>query len=316
MKILTICPNCSSRKLKFLFESRDRMFNLPGRFQVYQCISCGVLFIANPPTSHTIGKYYPSNTYYSYRNQDDDGFFGKLRNYLLVHYYQPTIFTRLLTMVIPNVPAIPEFKLNGKILDIGCGSGDTLVSLGNLGWDTTGIDIDKYAIKIAKDHGVHHAYVGTYKVLKRFPDNYFDVIRMYHVIEHLYEPGDCLHLIKKKLKPDGELIIGTPNNTSVVARLFGKYWYNLDTPRHLVIFNPSILIKLLNDMDFMNIKLEFCSAGGILGSIGYLFRNYAETNMSLLDKQWLVVMTYPIEWLLDKLSAGDIFVLRCKRSIF
>ncbi len=313
MKKLASCPDCFSRDRSFRFVAQDRMFHLPGNFQIYKCLSCGLTYIGNPPKSEDIGTYYPKTRYYSYRDQDDDGFFGALRNYLLLHYYKPTIWSRLLTGFIPNVPAIPTYQKNGKIFDIGCGTGGTLISLGKLGWNTYGVDIDANAIAIAKNNGVEHAFVGTYQKLIQFPDNFFDAVRLYHVIEHLYDPGDCLKLIQKKLRKNGELIIGTPNADSLVSNIFGTYWYNLDTPRHLVLFNPKNLELAIRKHGFRVQKTEFCSAGGLLGSLGYLVSERLHRNISFLAKQWLVILAYPIEWILDKMSLGDVFVIRAQK---
>lgn len=308
------CPHCSSSQNKLLFVAHDLMFHLSGNFQVYRCIRCGITYIGNPPKSKVISKYYPKARYYSYRDQDEGGFLGTLRNYLLQHYYKPTLLSHLISIVIHNVPAIPTYHTNGKILDIGCGTGGTLISLRKLGWETYGVDIDAKAIKIAKTNGVEHAYVGTYQKLASFPDNFFDAVRLYHVIEHLYHPGDCLRLIRKKLKRNGELIIGTPNSDSLVSKIFGKYWYNLDAPRHLVLFNPKNLELAVRKNGFSVQKTEFCSAGGILGSLGYLFSEKLQRNVSLLSNQWLVILVYPIEWILDKAGLGDIFVAVARKG--
>ena len=315
MKKSISCPGCYSRDRAFLFEAQDRMFHLSGKFQIYKCFTCGLVYISNPPKSEEIGKYYPKTRYYSYRDQDEDGFFGTLREYLLKNYYKPTIWSRLISIIIHNVPAIPTFQKNGKIMDIGCGTGGTLISLGKLGWKTYGVDIDQKAIAIANTQGVEHAFVGTYEMLSRFPDNFFDAVRLYHVIEHLYNPGDCLKIIRKKLKRNGELIIGTPNIDSLVGRVFGKYWYNLDAPRHLVLFSPKTLELTVKKYGFRLSKREFCSAGGILGSLGYVLSTKLHKNVSFLTYQLLVIMIYPIEWILDKITMGDVFVVRARKIV-
>ncbi len=308
------CPHCSSSQKKLLFVAHDLMFHLPGNFRINTCLNCGLTFIGNAPKPEDLEKYYPKMRYYSYRDQEEGGFFGALRSYLLQHYYKPTLLSRFISIVIHNVPAIPTYHMNGKIFDIGCGTGGTLIALRKLGWETYGVDIDTKTIKIAKTNGVEHAYVGTYQKLASFPDNFFDAVRLYHVIEHLYHPGDCLRLIRKKLKKNGELIIGTPNSDSLVSKIFGKFWYNLDAPRHLVLFNPKNLELAVRKYGFSVQKTEFCSAGGILGSLGYFFSEKFQRNVSFLANQWLVILVYPIEWILDKLSLGDVFVARARKA--
>ena len=130
----------------------------------------------------------------------------------------------------------------------------------------------------------------------------------------MYDPGDCLKLIQKKLKKNGELIIGTPNIDSLVSNIFGTYWYNLDAPRHLVLFNPKTLESTIRTFGFRIQQREFCSAGGILGSIGYVLSGMLHKKISFLENQMLVILMYPIEWMLDKLFLGDVFVIRARKE--
>ena len=98
-----------------------------------------------------------------------------------------------------------------------------------------------------------------------------------------------------------------------MARIFGTYWYNLDVPRHLVLFSPKTLLDFAEKAGFHVDALEFCSAGGILGSIQYVLRDTLGIRINLIHRAWLVMMVYPIEWIIDKLHAGDVFVLRAKK---
>ena len=183
-----------------------------------------------------------------------------------------------------------------------------LGSLKKLGWETHGLDIDSKAVEIANKKGLN-AKCGTFRALSTYPDNYFDAIRLYHVIEHLDNPSLCLSLIRKKLKKEGELLIGTPNISSPSAHIFGSYWYNLDSPRHLFLFSPQTLGKLLNKYNFVIQKIEFCSAGGIPGSLQYVARMVFNRKIDLI-KIPIVLLFYPLEWLFNKLGAGDVFVMR------
>ena len=207
---------------------------------------------------------------------------------------------------------MPSYIKNGKILDLGCGTGDTLALLKKLGWDTYGIDIDKQAISIGINRGLKNLKLGTYKDIAEYPDNYFDAIRLYHVIEHLDDPSLCLSLIKKKLKKGGELIMGTPNMEGCISKVFKSYWYNLDTPRHIFLFSPYTLKNLLIKQDIYPTSVEYVSAGGIAGSVQYLIGDIFKKKIDLIHKQWFVIVLYPIERILDLLRLGDVFVVRAK----
>ncbi|MFZ5845405.1 MAG: class I SAM-dependent methyltransferase [Patescibacteria group bacterium] len=220
------------------------------------------------------------------------------------------MLSQIISTFIHEVPALPKKSPGGKILDIGCGAGETLLLLKSLGWQTYGLEIDRQAVKVAQKMGLTDVKYGGYRNLTTYPDNYFDAIRLYHVFEHLDNPLLCLRLITRKVKKGGEVIIGTPNSSSFAARLFRRYWYNLDSPRHLFLFNPKLLKKLIFQAGLRPLKVEFCSAGGLLGSLQYYLREKNGLRIQLIHQPLLVILFYPLEWLLDKLSQGDVFVLR------
>lgn len=306
------CLLCGRSNFKFLYLSKDRMFNLPGDFNVKKCSSCSLLFLDPQPSVELLKKHYPSKNYYSYSKSSKKGFFEILREYLVVHYYSPNALSLFMSTFIQNVPAMPSHVINGKILDIGCGAGDTLVLFKKLGWDTYGIDIDPQAIQNARSRGLSNVSLGTYKDISKYPDNYFDAIRLYHVIEHIDNPSLCLKLIRQKLKKDGELIIGTPNSSSIISNIFRSYWYNLDSPRHLFLFSPQTLGKLLKKNGFSVNKIEFCSAGGIAGSLQYTINGFFNKRIDFVHKIYIVLLFYSLEWFLNKLRTGDVFVVRAK----
>lgn len=306
------CMLCKRKQFTRLFSSKDRMLGIPGKFFVKKC-TCGLIFLDPAPNQNSLKMYYPSGKYYAYNSEEDTSFFGRLREFLIQHYYKQNMLSKIVAAVIHNVPAMPSWKENGKILDVGCGTGDTLLLLKKLGWNVYGFDIDKMALKIAKKRGITHVFHGSYEDIARFPDNYFDAVRLYHVIEHLDKPDLALRIIRKKLKKYGELILGTPNVNSITARLFGKYWLNLDSPRHIFLFAPNTLRKLLVKEKYDITSVDFCSGGGIVGSIGYALSELLKKKINLVNNMWLVLLFYPVEWIFDKFKIGDIFVMNGRK---
>ncbi len=286
------------------------MFELPGAFTLVKCHGCSAASLFPLLSETQVAPYYPPKKYYAYDSQGRKSFFTVLRTFLIRAKKRLTPLGNILTILLPSVPAIPDPIHHGKILDVGCGVGDTLILLKEFGWETFGIDIDEEAVAAAKKRGVDHVRVGFYQDISSYPDHYFDAVRLYHVIEHLDDPIRCLRLIKKKLKKDGQLIIGTPNVDSFLARIFGPYWYNLDAPRHLVLFSPHTLQQAVMKSGFSVTRVEYCSAGGLLGSIQYVLREKFGIRWNLIHTQWLVLLFYPFEWLIDKMKKGDVFVLR------
>lgn len=316
MRKIRNCLVCNEKEIIPLFETHDRMFDVDAIFTVKRCQRCGLVFIDPIPEDTILKKHYPSKNYYSYQETEEKGFFYRLRSYLVRHYYKATLFSLIFSSLVQKVPALPKqvedqfTDSGGKILDLGCGSGDTIFLLQELGWDVYGLEIDRKAVSIARERGLLNVKYGGYEKIDNFPNNYFDAIRLYHVIEHLNNPTRCLRLIYKKLKPRGELIMGTPNIDSLTSRVFKKFWYNLDIPRHLFLFSPKTLSRMTKEEGFSRINIEFCSAGGLIGSVVYLLNNFTGRRYNPNNFLWLFFLFYPLEWLLDKIKLGDIFILR------
>lgn len=132
----------------------------------------------------------------------------------------------------------------GKILDIGCGLGWILSTLGE-DWDKHGIEISKFASSHAAQYGNIHN--GT---LDDFTGSEFDVIIMNHVIEHLDEPIGALKKIRRLLNPKGIFIIGTPDFDSAAARRYGSNFRLLHDPTHISLFSSDSMHRCLRDHGF------------------------------------------------------------------
>ncbi len=141
----------------------------------------------------------------------------------------------------------------GNILDIGCGPGFFLSGL-NSKWKNYGIDISKKAAEVCKKYAI----METGELTKaNYKNNYFDVVTMIHVVEHLLNPLAYIDKIKQILKKDGLFIIETPDFDSPCARRFGKNFRMLHDPGHVSLFSTNSLIKMLEDYDFEIISIEY-----------------------------------------------------------
>jgi 2-polyprenyl-3-methyl-5-hydroxy-6-metoxy-1,4-benzoquinol methylase len=307
------CNLCGAKKFEFLYKTKDRMFNLDGTFNLKKCSNCSLVFLDPQPGQIELKKHYPSRKYYAYNKTNKKGLLAKLREYPVRHYYSPSVLSFIITTFIKNVPAIPSYKKNGKILDLGCGTGETLLLLKKIGWKTYGMDIDRNALSVAKKSGLNNLSLGGYRDLKKYPDNYFDAIRLYHVIEHIDNPSLAISLIKRKLKKNGEVIMGTPDINSIVAKLFKSYWYNLDSPRHLYLFSTFTLKKMIEKEGLRIEKIRFESGWGIAGSLQYFINDKFNKKLNLINNFFVFLAFYPLEWLLDKLQLGDIFITKAKK---
>lgn len=133
----------------------------------------------------------------------------------------------------------------GKLLDLGCGTGNFLAHMRDRGaWDVYGLDVNRRAVSYARDRLDIEVRGGTLKEA-RYPADFFDVVSMWNVLEHLHDPVATLREVKRILQPEGALFLSVPNSGSVDARLFGPCWVGLDPPRHLYTFDRTTLELLL-----------------------------------------------------------------------
>jgi SAM-dependent methyltransferase len=134
------------------------------------------------------------------------------------------------------------------LLEVGCGSGEWLAYMRGLGWRVEGVEPDPKAVETARSQGLN---VRRGRLPEQsYPDEYADVVCMVHVIEHMHEPLNTLRECCRILKPNGRLLIATPNSASLGHRRFGSNWASLDPPRHLIIFDPPTMRRLLDQAGF------------------------------------------------------------------
>lgn len=141
----------------------------------------------------------------------------------------------------------------GRILDVGCGLGFLLSALQE-SWERHGVEVSEFATQHAAEWGaIHHGELSS----AGYPDAYFDVVVLYHVIEHMPDPIAALRKVGQILKPGGVLLIGTPNFDSGCARLFGARYRLLHDRTHISLFNADSVHRLLRDHGFVIDRVEF-----------------------------------------------------------
>jgi ubiquinone/menaquinone biosynthesis C-methylase UbiE len=132
-----------------------------------------------------------------------------------------------------NMRRIMRHKKNGRILDVGCGDGSFLFDFKQRNWDVYGVDISKISCRIAKKKLGNNIFNCELKNCG-FPDQYYDVITLNHVLEHLPNPEEELREIRRILKDDGVVYAGVPNIDSLQFKICRESWLHLDLPRHTI----------------------------------------------------------------------------------
>lgn len=131
----------------------------------------------------------------------------------------------------------------GTLLDIGCGTGEFLRFMHEQGWQTQGIERDEDARKYAL--AVNKIEAGPMSTIAEIPDSSLDVITMWHVLEHIYDPRGLLNELHRMIKPQGNMFFAVPNSASWDATKFHSYWAAYDLPRHVHHYSRSSMSILL-----------------------------------------------------------------------
>jgi 2-polyprenyl-3-methyl-5-hydroxy-6-metoxy-1,4-benzoquinol methylase len=205
-------------------------------FDLYYDETLDMLSTHPQPSLENLGKYYESEDYISHTD-NKRSLFEKL-----YHFIKSIALKNKLNLIDSLQPT------KGRILDIGAGTGDFLSVAKNDGWKTVGVEPSDKAKAIAKSKGV--SFVAQTSELE---NHSFDVISMWHVLEHVPDLDEQIKELKRLLKPTGTLIIAVPNFKSFDAKYYGKFWAAFDVPIHFWHFSKTA-IKLLFEKEEM--KLE------------------------------------------------------------
>jgi len=259
------CDLCGSSDFILKFTATSTEFK--EAFRLVECQNCGLVYLNPRPTKSEISKYYPQENYYAYQGLEDkewNNFRQKVKNFILESQPgyvndQPFLrsliwffFQRNLMIQVPHVQS-------GRILDVGCGNGFFLKWLKEHGWETYGVEISEKACQVAQKNGLK-VFNGELTEAK-YPSDYFDVVVMNQVLEHVYSPRNYFREIKRVLKPNGLLISCVPNFNCFESKLFGRYWLALEVPRHLNFFTAETLRKLAQTEGFQIEQIKSKSFG-------------------------------------------------------
>lgn len=275
------CFLCKKKKVKHIRRV--------GNSDIFRCCSCGLIFSHPQPKPEELEKLYSDFSYCAW------GLNGRknLINKQIQKIREETFVERL--------KEIQRYLSAGKILDIGCGTGFFLSLAKKEGWVPFGIEVSQIAGKEATRNLGKNIFIGSWEDFY-LPDNFFDVITLFDVLEHISNLDPFLEKLYRMLVPDGLLVITTPNTNSFTSRLMGKHWlhYKLE---HLYYFSPETLGRFLTDKGFS--ILEIAPARKTL-NLQYIF-NYFRlfkmkfltallTNLSLFLPNFITKIPFSISW--------------------
>ena len=235
----TSCALCGSNETDLLFVGRDRLHSAPGEFTVVQCKNCSLVYLNPRPAWTEMEGYYPT----------DYAPYTQLAGSPLQRLIKSGGLRRKQRLV-------QKQKSSGALLDVGCGAGDFIRFMAENGkWRVFGIEPSAQAARRAAQISGGEVFCGRLEDATFAPHS-FDVITMWHVMEHLYDPRGALDVLRRTLKPGGKLIVAVPVLDSIDAGLFGAYWSGYDVPRHLFTYSKATLTEMLTTSGFSNIRFD------------------------------------------------------------
>lgn len=251
-----VCRN-AVRHYKTLFDDR---YGYPGLFQLAKCDHCGHMSLQTTFSPESLTRlytdYYPRSAFRPedyHSHKEVRGFWSWLNGERCSAYAW-----------------VPE---NVRVIDIGCGFGETLGYHKGRGCEVYGVEADENIRRVAERYGFN-VHVGLFDP-DLYEPGFFDYVTMDQVIEHVSNPVESLRGIARILKPGGVAILSTPNANGWGARLFGRYWINWHAPYHLHHFSEKSMAMAAEQ------------AGMALEQVRII------TSSEWLFYQWIHLATYP-----------------------
>lgn len=235
------CPVCQ-RESPLHFRVKDRNRQLTEEFfDYYRCPRCKLIFMS--PVPEDLSRYYP----------DDYHGAGLSLEHLSIH--APTEQYK--------IDLIKRFKTGGRLLEIGPSIGYFTYMAKHAGFEVEAMEMNAECCRfLERVVGIRTINTNDTKTALLDGDTY-DVIALWHVIEHLTEPFATMEAAAARLSPGGLLAIAAPNPDSVQFRLMGRYWTHVDAPRHLFLIPVRLLVERARAMGLKPVLVTTTDAGGI-----------------------------------------------------
>jgi SAM-dependent methyltransferase len=230
------CPACGGVEWTKAGQVKD--YSISGEwFELKECSSCHLKATFPQPPANQLGRYYASSNYISH-SDTRSGLTNKLYHFARRHMLEKKY----------DWVSRASQKERGSLLDVGAGTGHFAHYMAEYHWDVVALEPDEKARKIgAEKLGLD---IQPLEVLAQLQPSTFDVITLWHVLEHVQDISGYMDHFRSLLKPDGVLIIAVPNHTSRDASQYGMNWAAYDVPRHLWHFSPLSMEKLLTKHGF------------------------------------------------------------------
>lgn len=235
------CILCGKTGVIKYKESIDTMLQSPGSWTLKVCIEDNIIWVDERASDEEFALFYKNYPSHEKSLKKKIGLLSKINDYITGFEIVDKFFSE------------GHFK---KVLDFGCGGGAFMSELRERSFDVYGVEFeDSLVSKLESEFGQNHIKV-TSKI-SDFPKNFFDVIFLNHVIEHLPNPAESLSSLFLLLKEGGNIIIATPNIDSLGHLIFQSRWRGLEVPRHRFIFSSKSLRVILEKSGLVVVKMYY-----------------------------------------------------------
>ena len=302
-----VCNCCGADDTSPVLNGHDWLHRIPGEFTLVQCNHCGLMYLDPRPTPEELEVYYPAD-------------------------YEPHVGTKKQQLgwlrridyrygVEKRYWAIMRYcEQPGRMLDVGCGPGAFLDGMREHGWKVAGIEPSVRPATYAREELGLDVQISAFEDAHLEPES-LDLVTMWNVLEHLRDPQQALSRIREALAPGGVLVFAIPSVESYDLRVFGQYWAGYDIPRHLFVFPPATLERMVEAAGFDVLKRRCIY--GTYNAFAYSARfamNARMANERLRSAVTRLILSLPVRALMmpfsrviDLLGRGTIETWFCRR---
>lgn len=297
------CNLCGGDDTDLIMEREDKLYGKGSKFYLRKCRRCGLVYLNPRPTVEEMPQYYPDD-YIAYPVAIED---------------EPSVFRRFDRKygLFKRCHAVTSFfEHSGTMLDIGCATGVFINGMRDRGWQVYGVDTSLRATRYARERFGLDVFTGELQDAG-FESDFFDLVTMWDVLEHVHNPKQTLIEINRVLKPGGVLALSLPNIDSVEAKLFGPSWIGWDVPRHLYMFPLHVLRRMLFLTGFHMEKVSFFTGRYYVFALSAALwlkdvldsKQAVSFAMKILYSWPLRLGALPAYWLLDLLGKSSIMTV-------
>ena len=329
------CPLCGDHCGRIELTGRDHLLRTEDVIDVIKCDSCGLWRVEYPLGAKGLQSLYPAD----YKPYFDDRPIRKVDGPKLSHLLRKWHFNWVARGK-PSVLHLPLRQLikiafssaitfsqayrfnpfafiveNKSVLDVGCADGHFLAEMAAMGWDPSGIEFHPEAVRRAKGRGIQ-IYEGDFLSVadEVASKRTFDLVTLRQVLEHFDDPLQVLRKVKSLLNPGGFAAIWTPVTDGLAPKYFKDNWYNLDVPRHRVLFSLKTLRAMLLQAGFV---VHFAGNISSTKSITESVLNQRRKRANKIDGRTgllLNALAKPIVKILDALLLGDNILMIARKT--